>query len=51
MIAILNRRWGFFQVELRAKIWHHMRQSVPLLLPINKDGFHGMREEKLEAKV
>jgi len=34
-----------------AKVWHHMRKSVPLPAPINKGEFHGLREEKSEAKV
>jgi len=51
MIATLNWQLSSFRVKSRAKIWHHMRQNVPLPPPIKRDGFHNLREEKSKAKV
>jgi len=47
----LSQRLGSFSSESRAEIFLHCRKDFPLLPPINRDGFDGLREEKFRSKI
>jgi len=47
----LSQRLGSFPFESRAEILHRYRREYPLPPPINRGGFHGLREEKIGSKV
>jgi len=47
----LSQRLGSFPSESRAEIFLQCRQDCPLPPPINRGGFHGLREEKIRSKI
>ena len=46
----LSQRLGCFPSESRAGIFLQCRQDCPLLPPINRGGFDGLREDKIGSK-
>jgi len=47
----LSQRLGSFPSESRAEIFLQCRQDCPFPPTINRDGFHGLREEKIGSKI
>ena len=47
----LSQQFGSFPTESRAEMFFKCRQDFPLPPPLNKVGFHGLREEKTGSKV
>ena len=50
-MSTLNQQLWSFRIDPRAKIWHKWKPNIPLPFPINRFRFHGLREQKAEAKV
>jgi len=51
IMPTLSQRLGYFPSESRAAILPRCRNDYPLPIPINIDGFHGLREEKIGSKI
>jgi len=47
----LRQQLGSLSTELMAEILPRCRRDYPLPPPINRGGFHGLREEKIGSKV
>jgi len=48
---IFSQRLRSFPTESRVEIFFMCRHDYPLRSPINRGGFHVLREEKIESKV
>ncbi|KAJ7010082.1 hypothetical protein NC653_000726 [Populus alba x Populus x berolinensis] len=51
MILTLSQWLGSFPTESKAEIFPQCRQDCPLPPPINRGGFHGLREGRIGSKV